>query len=149
MIECCPTNAGWWQPAHIIVLLLCLGIFMCHVAMIFSIKGFHFNFILVPIYGKTGIFKLTLTIPRFSSLLVTFTALWCLPSVEEKQRTMQKGLILNVHVQYSSEISNQCTCKHMHIFCINTKLLTTLKTHGWCKTKKSTQYIEPGKARGA
>ena len=148
MIECCPTNAGWWQPAHIIVLLLCLGIFMCHVAMIFSIKGFHFNFILVPIYGKTGIFKLTLTIPRFSSLLVTFTALWCLPSVEEKQRTTQKGLILNVHVQYSSEMQpmhmqNTCT------FFALTKLLTTLKTHGWCKTKKSTQYIEPGKARGA
>lgn len=61
---------------------------MCHVAMIFSIKGFHFNFILVPIYGKTGIFKLTLTIPRFSSLLVTFTALRCLQLAEEKQRTM-------------------------------------------------------------
>ena len=88
MIEYCPTNADWWQPAHIIVLLLCLGIFMCHVAMIFSIKGFHVNFILVPIYGNTGIFKLTLKIPRFTSLLVTFTALWCLQSVEEKQRTM-------------------------------------------------------------
>ena len=25
---------------------------MCHVAMIFSIKGFHFNFILAPIYGN-------------------------------------------------------------------------------------------------